>query len=100
MYTFCTKTLLLRLFVDFNEFRINKFRDFKNLSSSWFESMPEPTGTAYVSARQEERREFDSGLGIHRLLPTAPARGAGPGLARRAQPIAHRLTLYRASRIP
>jgi hypothetical protein len=40
LYTFCTKTLLLRLFDDFNDFRINKFRDLKNLSSSWFESMP------------------------------------------------------------
>jgi len=37
--------------------------------------MLEPSGTAYVSARQEEWREFDSGLGIHRRLPTAPALG-------------------------
>jgi len=35
--------------------------------------MPDPTGTAYVSARQEERREFDSGLAFHRRLPTVPA---------------------------
>jgi hypothetical protein len=26
--------------------------------------MLEPTGIAYVSARQEERREFDSGIGF------------------------------------
>jgi len=38
-------------------------------------SMLEPTVTAYVSARQEERREFDSGLGFHRRLPTVPALG-------------------------
>jgi len=37
--------------------------------------MLEPTGTAYVSARQEEWREFDSGLGFHRRLPTVPAVG-------------------------
>jgi hypothetical protein len=27
-----------------------------------------------MSARQEERREFDSGLGIHRRLPTVLAK--------------------------
>jgi hypothetical protein len=37
--------------------------------------MPDPTGTAYVSARQEELREFDSGLAFHRRLPTVPALG-------------------------
>jgi hypothetical protein len=37
--------------------------------------MLEPTGTAYVSARQEERHEFDSGLGFHRRLPTVLALG-------------------------
>ncbi|MGA2999995.1 hypothetical protein [Bradyrhizobium sp.] len=48
---------------------------FEKLVKSWFESMPEPTGAAYVSAKQEERREFDSGLGFHRRLPTVAALG-------------------------